>query len=367
MHEHNAYRNVLCVRADNMGDVIMSSPAMRALKETFGSHITLLTSAAGAVITPYLDCVDDVMITDLPWVGSGGLDKEGLLKLTEEIRSRNFDAAVIFTVYSQSALPTAMLLYMAGIPVRVAYARENPYDLLTHWIPDREPYECILHQVQRDLNLVNQLGAVTSNDHLLLNLQLSCKHLFYQKLYDLLPDPPGTSYIVLHPGVSEAKREYPVSHWIEIGKMIVAEYDMPVLISGSAKEIALAETISKAIGQRAICTAGAFTVGEFVCLIDGAHGVVSVNTGTIHVAAATQTPIVVLYAQTNPQHTPWKSEHEILPYSVPKHLQSRNAIISHVASKYYNQTLPVPEPNWVLDTFKMLLGEGELKNLPDFF
>ncbi|MCF2446700.1 glycosyltransferase family 9 protein [Dyadobacter sp. CY345] len=358
MRENSDYQNVLCVRPDNMGDVIMSSPAIRALKETFGSRITLLTSAAGAVIVPYLDCIDDVIIADLPWVGTGGLSDSGLLNLTEIIKAGNFHAAIIFTVYSQNALPTAMLLYMAGIPVRVAYARENPYDLLTHWVPDKEPYECILHQVQRDLNLVANLGAGTDDDHLIINMQFSCEHLFYQKLYDLLPDAPGTSYFVLHPCVSEAKREYPVSYWIEVGKMIIREYNMPVLISGSAKEIALAETITEGIGAQATCVAGAFSIGEFICLINQAHGVVSVNTGTIHIAAARQTPIVVLYAQTNPQHTPWKSEQSILPFSVPEHLQSRNAIICHVASKYYSETVPFPEPTLVLDALGKLVGVG---------
>ena len=56
-----AYQNVLCIRADNMGDVIMSSPAIRALKESFGSRITLLTSPAGAIVTPFLSCIDEVL------------------------------------------------------------------------------------------------------------------------------------------------------------------------------------------------------------------------------------------------------------------------------------------------------------------
>lgn len=356
MHQNSDYRNVLCVRADNMGDVIMSSPAIRALKETFGSHITLLTSEAGVIITPYLNCIDDVIVADLPWVGVGGLYDTGLLNLANEIRAMNFDAAIIFTVYSQSALPTAMLLYMAEIPVRAAYARENPYDLLTHWLADKEPYEYILHQVQRDLKLVSHLGARVENDHLLLDLHHSCEHLFYQKLYDLLPDLPGTSYIVLHPGVSEAKRQYPVSCWIEIGKMIIREYNMPVLISGSAKEIALAEAITEGIGAQAICVAGVFTVGELICLVNQACGLVSVNTGTIHIAAATQTPTVVLYAQTNPQHTPWKCKHKILPFSVADHLKSNNAIISHVTAQYYSETLPIPNPDLVLDALRELVG-----------
>lgn len=358
MHNGSSFRNVLCVRADNMGDVIMSSPAFRALKETFDSNITLLTSNAGAVVVPYLECIDDVIIADLPWVSAGNEKKTDLSDLIEDIKSRNFDAAVIFTVYSQSALPAALLLYMAGVPVRIAYTRENPYDLLTHWFPDEEPYEYILHQVQRDLKLVNHLGAEVKNDNLLLDLHNSCERLFYQKLYDLLPDLPGKPYIVLHPGVSEAKRQYPVSCWIDIGKMIVSEYKIPVLISGSAKESAVAEVITKGIGKQAICVAGVFTVGEFICLINQAYGLISVNTGTIHIAAATQTPTVVLYAQTNPQHTPWKSKHKILPFSVAEHLKSRNAIISHVTAQYYSDTIPFPKPTLALDALKELVGWG---------
>jgi hypothetical protein len=56
--------------------------------------------------------------------------------------------------------------------------------------------------------------------------------------------------------------------------MIVAEYNMPVLISGSAKEIALAETVSNGIGEQAICVAGVFAIGEFICLINHARGLV---------------------------------------------------------------------------------------------
>lgn len=340
-----------------MGDVIMSSPAIRALKETHGCHITLLTSGAGAIITPYLDCIDDVMIADLPWMNASGSGEAALNNLIEEIKNKNFDAALIFTVYSQSALPAALMLYLARVPVRVAYARENPYHLLTHWLPDKEPYEHILHQVQRDLHLAGHLGAVAENDSLLLEMCPSEEHLFFQKLYDLLPDVPGAPYFVLHPGVSERKREYPVEQWIAIGKSIASEYNMPVLVSGSKSESALGEIITKGIGAQAICVAGTFSIGEFIYLIDKAYGLISVNTGTIHIAAARQTPTVVLYAQTNPQHIPWKNKHEVLPFSVPGHLRSQNVIISHVTSKCYSQTIPFPEPSSIMLALKKLLSQ----------
>jgi ADP-heptose:LPS heptosyltransferase len=60
--------NILCIRADNMGDVLMSTPALRALKETFGCKITLLTSAMGNVITPFIAEIDETIVAGLPWI-----------------------------------------------------------------------------------------------------------------------------------------------------------------------------------------------------------------------------------------------------------------------------------------------------------
>lgn len=344
-----AYRNVLCIRADNMGDVIMSSPAMRALKESFGSRVTLLTSPAGCIVTPYLNCIDDVIVAALPWVKSDGMDSAALLELTGEIRSRSFDAAIIFTVYSQSALPAAMLTYMAGIPVRAAYARENAYDLLTHWAPDVEPYERIIHQVERDLGLVRVLGAEVADEQLLLEADVNL--ISSPKL-----DGVGDSFLILHPGVSEAKREYPADYWIAAGRLLAEEFGMPLLVTGSVSERALAERIAGGVGKSAISVAGMLELGEFIQLVRRAKCVISVNTGTIHIAAAMQTPAVVLYAQTNPQHTPWKSPHALLPFSVPNNLRSKSPVIRHVADRLYMEEIPFPAPERVVEAVRGMLA-----------
>lgn len=334
-----------------MGDVIMSSPAMRALKTSFGSRITLLTSPAGSIVAPYLACVDEVTVASLPWVKSDGMDSDALLALAEELRSRSFDAAIIFTVYSQSALPAAMLAYMAGIPVRAAYARENAYDLLSHWARDTEPYERILHQVERDLQLVQMLGADITDDRLMLENDSDAALSLSQKLEEL---GIGPSLIMLHPGVSETKREYPEQHWIAAGRLLAEEFEVPLLVTGSAAEKALADRIAAGIGTRAMSVAGMLSVGEFIQLISRAACVVSVNTGTIHISAAMQTPAVVLYAQTNPQHTPWKSPHALLPFSVPREVRSKSPIIRHVADRHYAEEIPFPEPQRVADAVKQL-------------
>jgi ADP-heptose:LPS heptosyltransferase len=348
------FQNVLCIRADNMGDVIMASPAIRAIKETFGSRITLLTSKAGSLVSPYLACVDDTIVCDLPWVQSTGIEGEALLSLVEKIKNLKFDAAVIFTVYSQSSLPAATLAYLAGIPVRVAYARENPYQLLTNWIPDTEPYERIVHQVQRDLRLAAQLGAAPADDHLLLRISSMEYNSCFRKLSALGVDV-DQPYIIFHPGVSEEKRKYPTGYWIEAGQLLAEKHKTPILVTGSESEKELADTIARKIGKPATSVAGMFSMGEFASLIGKASYIVSVNTATIHVAAAMQTPVVVLYAQTNPQHTPWKSPHRILPFSVPAHLQSCNTIIKYVSRQLYADRIPYPTPKEIISALDHLI------------
>ncbi|MGG7665278.1 glycosyltransferase family 9 protein [Dyadobacter sp. BHUBP1] len=355
MIEHKPLRHILCIRADNMGDVIMSSPAMRALKETFGSQVTLLTSRAGALVVPYLDCVDGLITADLPWAGHAVATDYDLPALANEIASMHFDAAVIFTVYSQSALPGAMLAYMAGIPMRIAYARENPYALLTTWLPDDEPYERIGHQVERDLHLVRSIGADVTDDRLFLTRHTHMLAGLKDKLSSI-PIRQNVPYLVLHPGVSEEKRKYPAELWVETGRLLKAKFGLPLLISGSASEKTLADSIAADIGNGAHSVAGALSLGEFIALIANATCVISVNTSTIHIAAAVQTPVVVLYAQTNPQHTPWKSPHEVLPFSVPAHLQSRNAVIRHVAGHLYREITPYPDPSDVIGAVERLLS-----------
>ena len=348
-------KNILCVRADNMGDVIMTAPALRALKETFDARITLLTSESGSLISAYLPEVDETLSFDLPWIKSDQpVSGEDLSVLAEKIRSYHFDAVIIFTVYSQSALPAALFSFLAGIPKRLAYNRENPYDLLTDWLPDHEPFDHIIHQVERDLNLVKHIGAIPTHDFLSLTVgRNSVDSVFYKlKPFEISEEK---SWIVLHPGVSEEKRKYPERLWIEIGKQLLKKYHVPLLITGSEAEIEIAESIVAGIGTGAFNVAGKFTIEEFISLISKSRAVISVNTSTIHIAAAMQTPLVVLYAQTNPQHTPWKSVHVTLPFSVEDQLKSKNTIVRLVSEKLFSKVIPYPDPAEVLEAISQIL------------
>lgn len=355
----SSYKNVLCVRPDNLGDVLMTSPAFRALKESVpGRKITLLTSRAGQSIARYLPEIDACIAFDIPWYKheNPGSARD-LLKVVEEIKSRRFDAAVVFTVFSQNPLPTAMLCYMAGIPRIAGYCRENPYGLITDWVVDNEPLYVIKHEVVRQLELVKVLGAESRDDALSLSVSgriLAGLPMKLQSLGIKIHDP----WLILHPGASEAKRQYPAELFAEAVKRITNDLGYQVLLTGVNSEWELAEYISGSCGKRATSLAGKLTLGELVALVKLSPLLISNNTGPVHIAAAVKTPVVVLYALTNPQHTPWRVENRVLPFDVPKHLRSRSSVIRYANEKYFSATPREVGPEEIVDAVKDIINAG---------
>jgi len=337
-----------------MGDVIMSGPAIRALKETFGAKITLLTSSMATGITSMMDEIDEVITFDFPWIKSEIVDNAtSFPELTKQIRAHNFDAAVIFTVYSQNPMPAIMLAYLAGIPNRLAYCRENPYQLLTHWVPDEEPYTFIRHQVKRDLDLVAQIGAYTVKEKLTLKVNYCLWEQVNNKLQPLGFDPVN-KWLILHAGVSEPKRQFPVERWVETAKKLInAGYQ--IILTGSKSEKDLTHQLQQKIGDRSFSTGGLFTLNELVALIDKASILVSVNTGTAHIAAAVGTPLIVLYALTNPQHTPWKVPCKILPYQITGSIHSKNEVIKYVNQFFYLEDVSMPSADEIAKSVEEIL------------
>jgi ADP-heptose:LPS heptosyltransferase len=253
-----------------------------------------------------------------------------------------------------------MLAYMAKVPVRVSYCRENPYDLLTQWLPDKEPYTYIRHQVERDLALVAQVGAQSTNKNLSLVVSAEAWENALAKLHEVGVDLEKP-WLIFHAGVSEKKREYPKELWIEAANNIIHKHGYQLLFTGSPSEKKLTDELaSRTDGSFSI--GGLFKLDEFISLVQHAPVVVSVNTGTIHIAAAVQTPVVVLYAQTNPQHVPWNVPYKILEFEVPEELRSKNEVIQHLYKTVYTAKAVFPKPEDVINSTLQLLEKRMTDN-----
>lgn len=351
MKEWSNCRQILVIRLDNMGDVLMSSPAVRAVHETFSAELTLLTSSKGAEIAKLIPEFSRVITFDVPWVKIAQNDRSCAISgLVESLKTHHFDGCIIFTVYSQSALPAAMIAYMAGISLRLAYCRENPYQLLTHWLPDQEPYKFIRHQVERDLYLVSSIGAATTNHFINLDLPPEALKAVDEKLAGI----GAADFIILHPGVSEKKRRYPMASWVNCAKMLVTEINCKVILTGSLDERSMLEDIANQVGAHCFPMGGIFSIAELTTLIERAMVIISVNTSVVHLASAMQTPVVVLYAQTNPQHYPWKVKSKVLEYSIAEEEKSKNEVIRFVNEQCYPGHIPLPDETDVLAAVRSL-------------
>ena len=338
-------KSILCVRLDNMGDVLMTTPAFRALKESFpGVRLTLLTSHMGAGTARFIPEIDAVITFDVPWVklDGDGADEGAILALVERLKAEPFDAAILFTVFSQNPLPAALILYMAGIPLRLGYCRENPYGLLTDWLPDHEPFAGIAHEVERQLSLVGQVGARTDNARLSLRVPVGAG----EAAIGAAGIDPAMPWLVLHPGVSEQRRQYPPEGYVEAGRTL-RQRGMQIVITGSASERALAERIASETGG--VSLAGKLDLDGLIGLIDRAPLLISNNTGPVHIAAAVQTPVIVLYAHTNPQHTPWMTPNRVLYFDVPPERRSKNVLLDYTYRATVSQPVRDAQPREIVE------------------
>jgi len=311
-------RKLLCVRLDSLGDVLMTTPAIRALRESGPDRsITLLTSSLGQVVAPFIPEIDDCIVYDCPWMKASPFASGSArdFEMISALRQRRFDAAVIFTVYSQNPLASAMLCHLADIPLRLAHCRENPYHLLTDWVPEREPDTTCRHEVRRQLDLVASVGARTANERLSFRVSEADRERVKELLRSALRDR-ARPWLVLHSGASAPSRRYPPDSFSRLADLIVRQLGYQVLLTGTAGEKDLVDFIQEGMAENAVSLAGMLSIGELAALLELSPILISNNTGPVHIAAALGTPVVDLYALTNPQHTPWTVEHKILFHDV---------------------------------------------------
>jgi lipopolysaccharide heptosyltransferase II len=312
--------NLLCVRLDALGDVLMTVPALSALK-SMGTHrhLTLLTSPSGAIAADHLDAVDDIIIYEAPWMkaSSARADSSADYDMIQRLSRQQFDAAIIFTVFSQNPLPAAFMCYLAQIPLRAAYCRENPYHLLTHFCPESEPQLQLRHEVRRQLDLVHMLGSEIADERMCITpkslairvIRKLCKERGLQ-----LEKP----WVVMHPGATAPSRRYPPAGFAEVACILVEQEHFQVVFTGTSEERGLLDQMGPLLPATGIFDfMGDLNFAQLTALIAITPLLVSNNTAPVHIASSVGTPVVDLYALTNPQHIPWMVPHRVLNKDVP--------------------------------------------------
>lgn len=293
-------RRVLCVRLDNAGDVILTGPAIRAVSAS-GAHVTVLAGPNGTEAAQLLPGVAEVLEWRCPWVdpAPGDVDPDDMATLVGTLRDRRYDAALVFTSFHQSPLPTALLLRLAGIGRVGAISDDYPGSLLDlrHRVVDDQP------EPERALSLALEAGyQLPAGDDGLLRLR--------HPLPDVQPLTGPAAYVVLHPGTSAPARAWPVARFAETARQLRAE-GRRVAVTGGPQETALTQGAAAGVS---VDLGGRTSMSELAAVLAGADVVVAGNTGPAHLAAATGTPVVSLFAPTVPavRWAPYRVPHVLL-------------------------------------------------------
>jgi ADP-heptose:LPS heptosyltransferase len=289
-----AARNLLAVRLDNAGDIVMLGPALRAIKTTSPDcRITLLASPAGAKAAPLLPWVDSVLVWRSIWQDLGQLpfDPARENELIQLIAEGSFDAAVIFTSFSQTPHVAAYACYLAGIPLRAGESKEFGGGTLSTELQDTPD---ATHQVDRNLHLVQALGFTEVDPAMEIAIPDAGRESVARRLWNvgITPDQP---LALLHPGASAAARRYPATRFGHVADLLLNR-GWSLVVTGSERERDLLESVAG--DNDAIPVLTDLSIQEFAALIARASAVVCGNTLPLHLADATGTPVVALYSGT---------------------------------------------------------------------
>ncbi len=291
-------RRVLVVRLDNIGDLVMLSPALRALRHALpAAHLTLMVSPAGNTVAPLLPWIDDVLVWRAVWQDASWtmpLEPIRETELIQELRAREFDAAFIFTSFSQSPYPPAYSCYLAGIPLRIGQSKEFGGSVLSHWVKPR-PDET--HQVDRNLHLLESVGLELAGSELELHVPLSAQTRADQLLSEIGLGA-GMPFIVLAPGASAEARRYDVERFAQVTPRLVEQTRLPIVVVGSAREQELFAKLYATNTQSVFSLVGKTSVPELAAVIRRSNLVICNDSGPMHIADAFQRPQVVLYSGT---------------------------------------------------------------------
>jgi heptosyltransferase-2 len=271
-----------------IGDAVMTEPLLRVLAKRGET----LSVAAMPWVAPIYRAMPQVTeVIELPFP-RGGLHWAARRNLAQQWRGR-FERAYV----GPNSWKSALLPWLAGIPVRVGYHGETRFGLLNQRIPNPD-------KDQRGAMVAHYLALaqIEADSSVQPKLDLSLDLLKTTLLnFDLKLD----AYAVFAPGAEygPAKR-WPAAYFAEMG----LRTGLPVVLLGSAKEAALSEDIAKRINEErpksARNLAGKTDLSQAMALIASSQAMLSNDSGLMHVAAAMGVPQVAVFGSSSPLHTP---------------------------------------------------------------
>lgn len=288
--------NVLIRGTNWIGDVVMTLPAVAAIRKTLPqARISVLAKPWVAGVYRLLPDVDEVIVFAEPGRHEG---LRGKLRLARELRRGGFDLAILL----QNAIEAAIITRLAGIPLRAGYNSDGRGLLLTHSVQRTRAIRQV-HQIDYYLEMVKALGGTPAGRDARLHPGADDAEIA-EKIAGTFGIGAGRPLIGVAPGAAygPAKKWFPERFAVVVDRLIDEAGGQAILFGSGGDRGSTAE-VQRNARHPLVDIAGKTNLQEAIALIARCNLFLSNDSGLMHVAGALGVPTVAIFGSTNPATT----------------------------------------------------------------
>ena len=285
-------KNILVIKLRYIGDVLLATPVLRALRDRFpDTHLTMAVNRGTEAILDGNTDVNEVFVVDRGRPGTQW-------RLMRELRRRRFDCVVDLTDSDRSAI----LARLSGAPVRIGFNEEHRWRGLLYTAVVQVPRP--LHRMEHDLEAVRLLGIEPKPGPLVFHVSPECEGEAIRLLKDLgveTNDRAAGPLVLLQPGARYWFKAWPPERFAELADRLTDSYGCRILIGGTAGEREIAEAIRARARSAPTILAGRTSLLQHAAILKQCAMFIGNDNGPMHMAAALGVPVVALFGPSNPE------------------------------------------------------------------
>ena len=288
-------KRILLIRTDRIGDVVLSTPAIKAVRDTYpDAYIAFMVRPYAKDIiegNPYLD---EVIIYDKEAAHNSFF---ATLLFGLRLRKKKFDTAVILHPTNRSH----MIAFIAGILNRVGFNRKMAF-LLTKRVDDKK----LLgekHELDYTLDILKNIGVTAVDRSLFVPVTGSAENAVDVKL-KAAGYNGSTPLLAIHPGASCPSKKWPAARFASLADMLKERYGFQIALVAGPGDARDAAELKNNLKSRVIDLSGRTSVAELAALLKRCRLFISNDSGPVHIASAVGTPCVVIFGRKQPGLSP---------------------------------------------------------------
>lgn len=282
------FKRILIVRTDRIGDVLLSTPVIKALRQNYPSaYLAMMVSPYTKDIVEGNPYLDEVIIYDKDNKHKNWLTS---LVFARDLKKEAFDLALILHPTNRVHLVT----FLAGIPKRVGFKRKLGF-LLTDKI-EHTKQSGEKHELEYTLDLVRSLGIIPEDKSLLMPINPESEQ-WTEELLKQEGIGAADKLLAIHPGASCPSKIWPNERFAEVADRLSEKYGLKVLVIAGTQDAGLALQVIQNMHFPALNLAGRASLSQLASLLKRCRLLISNDSGPIHIAAALNTPVISIFGR----------------------------------------------------------------------